>query len=588
MNNKEILRYLDLYGTKCSFYTDQKLKLYTPFGGILSIISIVAAIVIFIYTNISSFRRKEPKIITSSIIEENHKIKFSNEKIWIPWRILEYNINDYNFSGILFPIIKYYYRESKNEELKSKEISYKLCNETSMINESDNLLIDSSLDKLFCIDMDDLYMGGSFSDNYIYYIEFGLYICRNGMIYNETNSNCISFDKLNNISNYLQLIFYYPTIQFQECELESPVKIKYHKNYSILSTNMLKIDKLFLQKIILYDILGIFTHKEKQYSFWGLSSINRDIYYTGNRKNRTTSKLYTFEIYIESNSIIYTRTYKNFFIILAQSLPLISLVNNLLKLIAKLFKSSSINRKMTELLFENLTEKPNRFENYLEELKAKKNSSKKLDDNNNIISIPDNSKNLQNISSFSLFKNKDKEFEKEDKKENDESKVINNKDKITNKKSEKNDELINSLINYKRMSLRFKEPIFHKKKRFVANKLFPFRYYFWAVFAKNIDLTKNRFFLSKKFIKVYCFLCQLFDISSYCVLQKEFNVMKNSLFDEKNIQLIEKTGKINVNGQSFMRDMSEAIENNKFNILGKNIKRKNEENKSLFKDKNKI
>jgi len=588
MNNKEILRYLDLYGTKCSFYTDQKLKLYTPFGGILSIISIVAGIVIFIYTNISSFRRKEPKIITSSIIEENQKIKFTNEKIWIPWRILEYNINDYNFSGILFPIIKYYYRESKNEELKSKEISYKLCNETSMINESDNLLIDSSLDKLFCIDMDDLYMGGSFSDNYIYYIEFGLYICRNGMIYNETNSNCISFDKLNNISNYLQLIFYYPTIQFQECELESPVKIKYHKNYSILSTNMLKIDKLFLQKIILYDILGIFTHKEKQYSFWGLSSINRDIYYTGNRKNRTTSKLYTFEIYIESNSIIYTRTYKNFFIILAQSLPLISLVNNLLKLIAKLFKSSSINRKMTELLFENLTEKPNRFENYLEELKAKKNSSKKLDDNNNIISIPDNSKNLQNISSFSLFKNKDKEFEKEDKKENDESKVINNKDKITNKKSEKNDELINSLINYKRMSLRFKEPIFHKKKRFVANKLFPFRYYFWAVFAKNIDLTKNRFFLSKKFIKVYCFLCQLFDISSYCVLQKEFNVMKNSLFDEKNIQLIEKTGKINVNGQSFMRDMSEAIENNKFNILGKNIKRKNEENKSLFKDKNKI
>ena len=588
MNNKEILRYLDLYGTKCSFYTDQKLKLYTPFGGILSIISIVAGIVIFIYTNISSFRRKEPKIITSSIIEENQKIKFTNEKIWIPWRILEYNINDYNFSGILFPIIKYYYRESKNEELKSKEISYKLCNETSMINESDNLLIDSSLDKLFCIDMDDLYMGGSFSDNYIYYIEFGLYICRNGMIYNETNSNCISFDKLNNISNYLQLIFYYPTIQFQECELESPVKIKYHKNYSILSTNMLKIDKLFLQKIILYDILGIFTHKEKQYSFWGLSSINRDIYYKGNRKNRTTSKLYTFEIYIESNSIIYTRTYKNFFIILAQSLPLISLVNNLLKLIAKLFKSSSINRKMTELLFENLTEKPNRFENYLEELKAKKNSSKKLDDNNNIISIPDNSKNLQNISSFSLFKNKDKEFEKEDKKENDESKVINNKDKITNKKSEKNDELINSLINYKRMSLRFKEPIFHKKKRFVANKLFPFRYYFWAVFAKNIDLTKNRFFLSKKFIKVYCFLCQLFDISSYCVLQKEFNVMKNSLFDEKNIQLIEKTGKINVNGQSFMRDMSEAIENNKFNILGKNIKRKNEENKSLFKDKNKI
>ena len=583
MNNKEILRYLDLFGTKCSFYTEQKLKLYTPLGGILSIISFVTGIFIFIYTNISSFRRKEPKIITSSIIEEHHKIKLNNEKIWIPWRILEHNLNDFNFSGIIFPIIKYYYRENKNEELKSKEISYKLCNETSMIKESDNVLIDSSLDNLFCIDMDDLYMGGSFSDNYIYYIEFGLYLCRNGTIYNETNSNCISFDRLKSNNNYLQIIFYYPTIQFQECELESPVKIKYHKNYSILGTSILKIDKLFLQKIVLYDILGMFSHKEKEYRFWGISSINRDVYYLENMKNGTNSKLYSFEIFIESNSIIYTRSYKNLFVILAQSLPLITLVYNLLKLIAKLFKSSSINRKMTELLFENLTEKPDKFENYLEEIKSKKNLSSKFENNNNI-TITNNSKKYQNLSSLSLFKHQEREFEKEDRKEKNESKAINNKDKITNKKKEKNDELINSLINYKRMSMRFKEPIFNKKKKFVANKLFPFRYYFWAIFVKNIDLTKNRFFLSKKFIKVYCFLCQLFDISSYCVLQKEFNVMKNSLFDEKNINLIERTSKINVNSQSFMRDMSEAIENNKFSILGKNRKRQNEGYKSIFKD----
>ena len=64
--------------------------------------------------------------------------------------------------------------------------------------------------------------------------------------------------------------------------------------------------------------------------------------------------------------------------------------------------------------------------------------------------------------------------------------------------------------------------------------------------------------------------------------------MKNSLFDEKNIDLIEKAGKINVNGQSFMRDMSEAIENNKFSILGKNIKKKDEGNRRIYKDKNKI
>ena len=121
------------------------------------------------------------------------------------------------------------------------------------------------------------------------------------------------------------------------------------------------------------------------------------------------------------------------------------------------------------------------------------------------------------------------------------------------------------------MSLRLQDPSYRKKKkRFVANKLFPFRYYFCTIFVKNIDLSKHRFCLSWKFIKVYSFLCQLFDISSYCVLQKEFNIVKNFLFDEKNIELIEQQCKINVNSQSFMREMNYCIGSNKLHILGKN------------------
>ena len=88
--------------------------------------------------------------------------------------------------------------------------------------------------------------------------------------------------------------------------------------------------------------------------------------------------------------------------------------------------------------------------------------------------------------------------------------------------------------------------------------------------------------MSRKFVQVYSFLSQLFDISSYCILQKEFNIVKNSLFDEQNIQLIEKRSKINVNSQSFMRDMNDCIGKHKFHILGKNnIRRKSEHSGDL-------
>ena len=75
---------------------------------------------------------------------------------------------------------------------------------------------------------------------------------------------------------------------------------------------------------------------------------------------------------------------------------------------------------------------------------------------------------------------------------------------------------------------------------------------------------------------MYSFLCQLFDISAYFILHKEFNIVKNSICDEQNIKIIEQKSKINVNSQSFMRDMNDCIGSHKFSILGNNnIKNKN-------------
>ena len=112
----------------------------------------------------------------------------------------------------------------------------------------------------------------------------------------------------------------------------------------------------------------------------------------------------------------------------------------------------------------------------------------------------------------------------------------------------------------------------------MTRKLFPYKYYLCTIFTKNIDLARHPFCMSKKYIKVYYFLCRLFDISSYCILQKEFNVTKNLILDEKKLQIIEQNSKININDPFFMRDVSDCIIRNKFYILGNNTKKKNESN----------
>ena len=107
------------------------------------------------------------------------------------------------------------------------------------------------------------------------------------------------------------------------------------------------------------------------------------------------------------------------------------------------------------------------------------------------------------------------------------------------------------------------------KKHYIKSKLFPYKYYLCSIFIKNVDVNKESIFFPKKFITVYNFICQLFDISSYLILQREFQIIKNTLLRGKYKALIENRQKINVNDHSFNIDMKECLDYQKFSILGR-------------------
>ena len=111
--------------------------------------------------------------------------------------------------------------------------------------------------------------------------------------------------------------------------------------------------------------------------------------------------------------------------------------------------------------------------------------------------------------------------------------------------------------------------ITRQKTQYIKRTLFPYRYYLFSICIKNIDISKESFFLTKKFIVVYNFICQLFDISSYLILQKEFEIMKNAVLVEKYKDLLENRKKINVNEVYFNYNMKECLNTKKFSILGK-------------------
>ena len=77
-------------------------------------------------------------------------------------------------TNLLYPIA-FYYRGVYNETKKSLDLSYsiinyRLCNESSMANYTDSFILDIALDKVYCIDMDDLEMGGNWDTDYVFYM----------------------------------------------------------------------------------------------------------------------------------------------------------------------------------------------------------------------------------------------------------------------------------------------------------------------------------------------------------------------------------------------------------------------------------
>ena len=613
-----LLRYMDFFGTKYTFYSDKRPRLYTKMGGILSMISILFCVIISIIFTLDDLRRVSPITTISSIPSVGYrKIKFGDEKIWIPWRIVDYNNNQYvNHTGLLFPIIYYIYGSKNNEtkkmDVKSTKINYKLCNETSMAFKNDIYQIEIPLSELYCIDMDELDMGGSWITEFINYVQFDLYYCEDGINYDETNQKCTSYNEIINFigqSNSLTIDFYYPMVQFQPTNIKKPVIVIYRQHFFHLSKYTSKIERIFLQENVLTDDLGWIVKKEINNSYWGLNVISGDNYFKGEGNDLmnegSNSRAYSFNIYLEPGIIHYKRYYKKLFSIIADALPLAFIIFSIFKGISKFFKFAEGNKKMFELLFENLNEKTNHFEkikkkNSLDNIrklsfnimnrddmnikKGKKSKisldlsfNKKGEHRHSLIMMNKKRNTLISFNNLNSLKNKklSMQMKKNNYNNSNLNLILNDSTGAKDNANNSNYMPFEKVKKNKNLKIQSEKTVFQFKNNIIKQKLFPYKYYLFSVFIKNLNISKKNYFFSARFAKVYMFLCQLFDVTTYLILQREFSSLKNIL-KEKNVRMIENYDKININSKNFLKDINHCIGDHKFNILSQGNKKKND------------
>ena len=545
---KELIKYLDFFSIKFNFYTNKQPRFRNVFGGIMNLIYLIICILIFFEFSYQDLFKLKPTISMSEIYTSTQKnVNANKEKIWIPFRVTTYEEKFIDHRGILY-ILPYYIEGKLNNitgmKFKYRLLSYKLCNETSMANKTDNYIIDVPLNELFCIDEDEISFGGSFDRNFFNYVEINLHLCKDEINFNSSEPKCNNVNDLFNFKNSPWLFeFFYPVVQFQSTNLKTPLTVIYKSHLYKLESYTHKSTKLFLKEHILSDNNHLILNKNINSSNWGMSTIYGDYsFFPKENKsiniNNRSNCIYSLDIFVDYGIIYYAREYKNLFLIISNVFPLFRFVLYFIKSFTQHVKMSIIKSRLVGLIFENREmPKLNLFQfKRLNKLIDEKNKQKYLSFHDGQKELMfDKNNEAPPSENRNIYASSDKD-----------KKSINKSLLMKSNISLNNDNLINILNQKEKVDINSKKlPVLtelpkksedvinspNKKEKNLSkkNSVFPFYYFFLDCYFDRLINPQQFHSISQKYFTVYNFMSQIYDISTHILLFKQFNLVNNGL-----------------------------------------------------------
>ena len=598
----DFLRYCDFFNVKYNFNYEHKINI-TIFGGLMGITFIIISIIVIIILSIDDIRKLNPITTKSEIPGGDFRVvNLKESNIYIPWRLITYEEKFINHTGILYPsitLIEGNLDENIGMDLKVHNLNYTLCNETSMINITDQYEIDTPLNELFCIEQNDIPFGGSWLSDKLFYLEVNLFLCENGIRYNASDSRCTPLQDIVKFTNTTWLFeFFYPNVQFQPTDHDIPMRVIYKNYYYRLSSYTYKLERLYIQENILNDDTSLITTKSKNNSCWGVSTFYGDTYFWQEEQDplvkSNSSVLFSLDIYMDQGHIYYTRSYKKIFVIISNVFPIVNFLLIIFYRLTVWVKSAFAKQSIVEMIFENSKIFKNKKKFYLNiENNTNNNNMKqrntiyinkrtKFEDNlkiNKDKMIPKKINSINNMhirDNCSANKEPNKSIMKKtvDHNYKDDShlelfnafsikKLIKSKERNGNNKYLSDIDEKSNNVNKDNKDNSNEEYIPKKKKK----SLFPLFYFFMDIFLDKLDKPRSFCCLDKKYLIVYNFMGVLFDISSYVLLFKYFNIYKTVFSEElKSLNINRFVKKININN----REMMATLENKVLSIDSEN------------------
>ena len=181
----------NIYSRRIGLYFNNKEKISTCFGLILTSIYILSSIALFIFYMVNIVRREQINYYDTKVYSQDIPIFEVNQNIiYFSFGWEDKSANRFVDETIYFPKILYFNRTKVNGDFQNterRELEYEICNVDNFGEEYKNLFIKDELNNSYCLKNYNLTLTGGNKYDRMSYFRIKLYPCLNN---SENNNHC--------------------------------------------------------------------------------------------------------------------------------------------------------------------------------------------------------------------------------------------------------------------------------------------------------------------------------------------------------------------------------------------------------------
>jgi hypothetical protein len=243
-NSSSLFKELDIFGVGYNFLVDGKNKKKTVGGALLSILYGFIFIALFFGFGMDLYQRKRPKVSFSTVIGEYHEIPLSNKNFTYAYRVEDSVGKLVTDESIIYHNVHYFkFTLVDGEWVNDFEniLPNKRCREVAYTEEKEKYY-NISLNDWYCIDFDNVTLGGNWDGNFLHGFQINTNQCSNST----DRTNCSSQDVIKHSfqSDLTSSNYFYSDMSLEVLasmdDFESPLKTNLVNRYDILSLALTK------------------------------------------------------------------------------------------------------------------------------------------------------------------------------------------------------------------------------------------------------------------------------------------------------------------------------------------------------------